>query len=141
MAGAMRCSLSLLLALTFVVQLICCSRQSMVAGDEDSPRGAVPLQSAGGRRHSLCVLHTCNNWQSYEQERDCLAHFLHLLWQCVGQARKVHETTTFLLVTLPNNYSPLNSRNRFAVEAPLFIYFVYLFNNKSKRARRPLASQ
>ena len=44
-----------------------------------------------------------NIWQSYKQKRDCLVHFLRLL-QCVGQARKVHETTTLLalLVTLPN---------------------------------------
>ena len=29
--------------------------------------------------------------------------------QCVGQARKVHETTTFLLVTLPNIHRFKNS--------------------------------
>jgi len=31
-----------------------------------------------------------------------LMHFLRLLAQCVGQARKVHETTTLLLANLPN---------------------------------------
>ena len=38
-------------------------------------------------------LKSVNVWQSYKQERD---------YQCIGQARKVHETTTLLLVTLPN---------------------------------------
>jgi len=43
-----------------------------------------------------------NIWQSYKQERDCLVHFNCALRQhtakrqntCVGQVRKVHETTT-----------------------------------------------
>jgi len=34
-----------------------------------------------------------NIWQSYKKERDCLVH-------CY-QMKKVHETITFLLVTLP----------------------------------------
>jgi len=42
-----------------------------------------------------------NIWQSYNQKRDCLVHFLRLLALC-WQARTVHETTTLLLVTLPN---------------------------------------
>ena len=40
-------------------------------------------------------------WQSYKQERGCIVHFLHRLAGC-WQARKVHEVTTLLLVTLPN---------------------------------------
>jgi len=44
-----------------------------------------------------------NTWQTQKQKRDCLVHFLRLLAVC-WQARKVHETTTLLLVTLPNIY-------------------------------------
>jgi len=43
-----------------------------------------------------------NIWQRYKQKRESLVYFLRLLSVCVGQARKLHETTTFLLVTLPN---------------------------------------
>jgi len=48
------------------------------------------------------IFKPANIWQSYKQKRDCLVHFFRLFLQCVGQARKVHETTTLLLVTLPN---------------------------------------
>ena len=40
------------------------------------------------------IFTTVNIWQSYMQERVCLMHFVRLV--------KVHETTIFLLVTLPN---------------------------------------
>jgi len=40
-------------------------------------------------------------WQSCKQERDCFVHFLCLLAVCWPGAQ-VHETITFLLVTLPN---------------------------------------
>ena len=46
-------------------------------------------------------LKSMNIWQSYKQERDCFVHFLRLLavrWP----SAPVHETITFLLVTLPN---------------------------------------
>ena len=36
-----------------------------------------------------------NIWQSYKQERDCLARFV-AFHQRVGQTREVHETTTLL---------------------------------------------
>jgi len=42
-----------------------------------------------------------NIWQSYKQERDCFVHFLRRLALCWPSAQ-VHETITFLLVTLPN---------------------------------------
>ena len=42
----------------------------------------------------------CKN--SYGQKVDCVLHFLRRLALWYGQAYKVHETTTFLLVTLPN---------------------------------------
>jgi len=46
---------------------------------------------------SVNFFKSVNIWQSYKQERDCLMHFF-VFWQCVvGQARKVHETTTLLL--------------------------------------------
>ena len=41
--------------------------------------------------------------QSYKQERDCFVHFSRLLAVCWPSAQ-VHETITFLLVTLPNIY-------------------------------------
>ena len=40
-----------------------------------------------------------NIWQSYKQERGCLAHFLRLSI-VLARGRNVHETTTILLVTL-----------------------------------------
>ena len=46
----------------------------------------------------LKELKLLNIRQSYKQEGDCLVHFLRLLAVC-WQARKVHETTTFLLAT------------------------------------------
>jgi len=46
-------------------------------------------------------LKSVNIWQSYKQKRDCLMHFFRFQ-QCVGQARKMHETTTLSFVTLPN---------------------------------------
>ena len=46
-------------------------------------------------------LKSVNIWHSYKQEHDCLVHILRPQ-QCVGQACKVHETTTLWLVTLPN---------------------------------------
>jgi len=46
-------------------------------------------------------LKSVNIWQSYKQERDCLMHFLSPLAVCWPSAQ-VHETITFLLVTLPN---------------------------------------
>ena len=45
---------------------------------------------------SVNFFKSVNIWQSYKQERDCLMHFF-VFWQCVGQVRKVHETTTLLL--------------------------------------------
>ena len=42
-----------------------------------------------------------NNWQSYKQERGCLVHFARLA-NTLLKAKKVHETITFLLVTLSN---------------------------------------
>ena len=45
------------------------------------------------------VFKSVNIWQSYQQERDCLVHFFSS-FSNVGQARKVHETITFLLVAL-----------------------------------------
>ena len=42
-----------------------------------------------------------NIWQSYMQERGCLMHFMRLATRLL-KMKKVHETTTFLLVTLPN---------------------------------------
>jgi len=41
--------------------------------------------------------------QSYKQERGCLMHFVRLANTLLkDEERKVHETITFLLVTLPN---------------------------------------
>jgi len=42
-----------------------------------------------------------NIYQSYKQECDCFVHFSHLLAVCWPSAQ-VHETITFLLLTLPN---------------------------------------
>jgi len=42
-----------------------------------------------------------NIWQSYKQERDCLVHFVRLANTLVKD-EKVHETITFLLLTLAN---------------------------------------
>jgi len=42
-----------------------------------------------------------NIWQSYKQERDCLMHFVRLATTLLKD-EKVHKSTTFLLVTLPN---------------------------------------
>jgi len=42
-----------------------------------------------------------NIWKSYKQERDCLVHFSRLLAVCWPSVH-VHETITFLLVTLTN---------------------------------------
>jgi len=47
------------------------------------------------------ILKSVNIWQSYKQERDCFVHFLRLLAVCWPSAQ-VHETITFLLVTLTN---------------------------------------
>ena len=47
------------------------------------------------------MLKSVNIWQRYTQERGCFVHFLRLLavrWP----SALVHETITFLLVTLPN---------------------------------------
>jgi len=44
-----------------------------------------------------------NIWQSYKQERGCLMHFARLA-NTLLKTNKVHETITFLLVTLPNIY-------------------------------------
>jgi len=65
--------------------------------------GVVNNQIKKGLLLSLTVkkIKSVNIWQSYKQESDCLAHFLRLLAVC-WPARKVHETTTLLLVTLPN---------------------------------------
>jgi len=42
-----------------------------------------------------------NIWQRYKQERDCLMHLCTWPTHC-KKTEKVHETITFLLVTLPN---------------------------------------
>jgi len=66
--------------------------------------GAVNNQIKKGLLLSLSLnffFNSVNIWQSYKQERGCLVHFLRLL-QRGDRAHKVHETTTFLLVTLPN---------------------------------------
>ena len=47
------------------------------------------------------VLQLVNIWHSYKQERDCFMHFFRLLAVCWPNAQ-VHETITFLLVTLSN---------------------------------------
>jgi len=43
------------------------------------------------------ILKSLNIWQSYEQKRDCLVHFLCLLAVSWPSAQ-VHETTTFLII-------------------------------------------
>ena len=40
-------------------------------------------------------------WQSYKQERDCLVHFARLANSPLNP-KTVHQTITFLVVTLPN---------------------------------------
>ena len=44
-----------------------------------------------------------NIWQSYKQERDCLVHFTRLA-NILLNTTKLHETITFLVVTLPNTH-------------------------------------
>jgi len=48
-----------------------------------------------------------NIWQSYKQER-ALSCTFSVFYHRVGQAHNVHETITFLLVTLPNIYRFIN---------------------------------
>ena len=45
----------------------------------------------------------CETLMSAKQERDCFVHYLRLLALCWPSVQ-VHETITFLLVTLPNIY-------------------------------------
>jgi len=42
-----------------------------------------------------------NIWQTYKQERGCLMHFVRLA-NTLLKDEEVHETITFLIVTLPN---------------------------------------
>ena len=49
------------------------------------------------------VFKSVNIWQSYKQECGCLMHFARLA-NTLLKEKKVHETITFLLVTLPNIY-------------------------------------
>jgi len=80
--------------------------------------------SGSGKKHRYC--HLANNvefidggpniWRSYQQERDRLVHFLRLLAVCWPGAQ-VHETITFLLVTLPNIHRAL-------------IFFILRLSNK-----------
>jgi len=46
-------------------------------------------------------LKSVNIWQTYKQERGCLMHFVRLA-NTLLKDEEVHETITFLLVTLPN---------------------------------------
>jgi len=45
-----------------------------------------------------------NNWQSYKQERDCLVQVSSYFSSVLARRAKVHETTTLLLVTVPNTH-------------------------------------
>ena len=42
-----------------------------------------------------------NIWQCYKLKRGCLVHFA-CLANTLLKTKKVHETTAFLLITLPN---------------------------------------
>jgi len=47
------------------------------------------------------LLKSVNIWQTYKQERGCLMLFVRLA-STLLKDEEVHETITFLLVTLPN---------------------------------------
>ena len=47
------------------------------------------------------LLKSVNIWQTYKQERGCLMHFVRLA-NTLLKDEEVHETITFLLVTLLN---------------------------------------
>jgi len=64
-----------------------------------------------------------NIWQSYKQDRDCLVHFLRLLAACWSSSQ-VHETITFLLVTLPNIYRFKNKFTLTLSNKPLLIWLL-----------------
>ena len=52
------------------------------------------------------LLKSVNIWQTYKQERGCLMHFVRLA-NTLLKDEEVHETITFLLVTLPNIFLPI----------------------------------
>ena len=50
-------------------------------------------------------LKSVNIWQNYKHRRGCLMHFVRLANTLLkDDSKKVRETITFLLVTLPNIY-------------------------------------
>ena len=64
-------------------------------------------------------LKSVNIWQSYKQERDCLMHFARLV-NTLLNAKKVHETMTFLVDATVYPYLAEQSLSKFLDESQTF---------------------
>jgi len=91
----------------FVAILPCETLMSAKQAIKDKLQGSVATHLRNGGLKDLLLslrvkkIKSVNIRQSYRQKRDYLLHFLRLLAVC-WPSEKVHDTITFLLVTLPN---------------------------------------
>jgi len=92
-----------------VAILPCETLMSAKQAIKDKLQGSVATHLRNGGVERFIVksasekIKSVNIRQSYRQKRDYLVHFLRLLAVC-WPSEKVHDTITFLLVTLPNIY-------------------------------------